>query len=215
MYKVQIYDGNTFGHWRVVRTSYTGMWDITCPFSSAENAVLGIQEWGAYLGVSKTNLRVIDDRGDVYWTSADGFQFTPAGTTERSTTMSCVPELAKPLNLKRAAVIDKLEKNLTEESDKRKEAEQKEKDARNDFRQFILDHEEQIVNYVARSVGGGHSWKVTLERAEELFKDDAYKSPESKPTRLESALEKIVRVLKMGADETVEIVPTNDVFALL
>lgn len=130
-------------------------------------------------------------------------------------------ELAKPTNLSRTKVIDRLEENFKKEKAKRDEADKRNKDAKDEFRQFVLDHEDQVINYlVGNSSGGAVNWKAHLHSFEDTFREEddgsaAYASKESKPTRLESDLEKFVRVLKMSNDETVEVAASADIYRLL
>lgn len=222
VYLVQISDPRVYGGWRKIRvdSTYTdsdAVWDVTCPFGSVEDAVEGVEEWRCIMRARfhepgrKSAVRVVDKSTcRIMWQ-----ENTPAGERGATPNMDNPIQLEKPLVLKRGDVIAKLNENLKKEQDKRKEAEKKEADARNDFRQFLLDHEEQVVNYVAACFGGG-SWKLKLERVEQSFdKDEQYKTPESKPGRLESELEKFVRVLGMGAEDTIEVKPTQAVYDLL
>lgn len=124
------------------------------------------------------------------------------------------PELLKPLNVKRDEVIKKLDANFAEEKKKREEAEAKEKAARAEVTAFLTDHADQVAGYFADHVNG--RWSQLLEElTDEVFKDDNYKPKDSVPGRLETELEKFVRVLKMSADETIEILPTQPIFNLL
>lgn len=126
---------------------------------------------------------------------------------------NCAPQIEKPLNVDRKKIIIKLNENFSKEKAKRDEADQKEKDARAEVVQFVIDHDTQIAGYLSNHYGG--SWKQLMERLEEVFKDDNFAPKDSKPGRLESELEKFVRVLEMSTDETIEILPTQPIFDLL
>lgn len=204
---------------------------MTCPFGSVEDAKSGLTEWFRLANhpPHSDEYRIVDSHGEEHaWLIRGSWsqqvQYTqqhtrPAGgkgASKQMGTISLPIHLQKPLNLDREKVVAKLKENLANEKAKREAAEKKESDARNAFRQFVLDHEEQIVNYLRSSLAGSSSsWTNSLERAEEVFKDDAFKSPDSKPGRLESELEKFVRVLEMTAEATIEVEPTQQVYDLL
>lgn len=163
--------------------------------------------------------RVIDEDGNVYYSGLRceylaGTELHPNTIEGKEHQMDAVSLQQKPLNLKTPEVIAKLEANLKIESDKRAAAAAKEKDARAEFQQFVLDHEEEVVNYLHRHCFGG-SWADAVKRATETFEMKDFKTPESTPGRLESDLEKFVRVLKMSSDSTIEVAADQPIFGLL
>jgi hypothetical protein len=124
-------------------------------------------------------------------------------------------QLEKPLKLVRTKVIEKLEENFKKAKDARAEAAAAEAEAREVFDTFVKDHQEQIANYLRSALVGGRSWAQAVEQAETTFDGDNYKTPESVPTVMESELEKLVRVLKMTSEDTIEVKPTQRVYDLL
>lgn len=207
--------------WRKIKTGWSGVWDVTCYFDDLDSAMEGLDEClAANTGGKNYSYRIIGASGTVYATYQNGGWDNPAderGATQMGTVHVNLPvHLEKPLNLKTNKVIEKLKANLKKEQDDRAAAEKKEADARADFKTFVDEHEDQIINYLRSAIyGRDGSWKATLDAAEEAFKDDNWATKESKPGRLESELEKFVRVLEMSGDETVEVAPTKELYDLL
>ena len=121
--------------------------------------------------------------------------------------------LPQPINVDREQIVARLQEQLDEEQKEREVVEAKEREARHGAAQFLTDHDEEVVEYFGRKLGG--SWAAVLDHLEEMFKDDAYKPAKLRKGHRETDLEKMVRVLSMSADKTIEVQPTSPIYDLL
>lgn len=124
--------------------------------------------------------------------------------------MDPISNLPKPLNVKRVDVISALQKRADEEEAKRKEESERieslKKDAKEAIAKFTPDEMYAIFN----------SYFTT--EAEDLVRYQEQKRfvpEESKPTKVETDIERAVRVLNMSPDETIELRPDSDIYKLL
>src|SRR5215831_10366077 len=118
--------------------------------------------------------------------------------------------LPQPINVDREKIVARLQEQLDEETKEREVIEAREREARHGVAQFLTDHDEEVVEFFGRKVNG--SWATVLDHLEELFKDDAYKPAKLRKGRHETDLEKMVRVLSMSADSTIEVQPTSPIY---
>jgi hypothetical protein len=188
-------------------------WNLGKPFPTLGGAVDAALGWRQTHDVSLqvTETEPGDDAryGSVVWTS---------WTDERSKTVGlAVPtsdvRLPQPINVKTSEVVSKLQANLDEEKQKREVIEAREKEARLGIRQFVTDREDEIVEWFGRFFDG--SWSHVQEKLDEMFKDEAYVPKGLRPTEKENDLEKLVRVLAMATDETIEVHPDTPIYRLL
>lgn len=142
------------------------------------------------------------------------YAMVPHHHTEVTTIMDLTPQVEKPLNIKRTAVIDRLKENLAEETRKREEISAKKAAIRQAWKDFIAEHTEQVANYLLdhNALGTEDALKAFKARWDENERD---KDPQSVPTVRENELEKFVRVLEMSSDDSIEVTPDQPIYALL
>lgn len=125
-------------------------------------------------------------------------------------------DIETPLNIKREDLIAVLETRLDEEKTKRETAtaaqqanRQKVIDA---IKTFTDDELFNIFNNYAKSAADATDFAQWVEKAKESKK---YVSREQQPDYTESTLERTVRVLKLAANDTIEVWPTDSIYPLL
>jgi len=211
-----------------------GEWNLAKAFMGRSWAILGAK---SYLLSHDAHLDVIEgfdlediesqlgeyDRANIVWCSSnpeyegvEAYEVHPWYETIKEVQVALQHDgvqLPQPINANREQVVARLQEQLDEEEKERQVVEAKEREARHGVAQFLTDHDEEVVEYIGRTFGG--SWRQVEERLAEMFKDDAYKPAKLKKGRRETDLEKMVRVLGMSSDETIEIQPTSQIFDLL
>lgn len=149
-------------------------------------------------------VRLLHDNIPIAW--ANGASPTTTGDTMNET-----PNLSKPLNLGTAEVIKRLEKNLQNEQQKRADAEKKTAESRKEKTDLLASiSPDQLYNLVTY-----FGYTATADAVETDIESKRWDSPESIPTETETDIEKFIRVLKMSKDETVEVLPTAELYRLL
>lgn len=125
-----------------------------------------------------------------------------------------VPEIAKPLNIRRESLIERLQENLDKEVASREEAAAtaaaRRQEAVDAIRSLTSD---ELYNILARHTGLAN--QGLAEWVEEAKKEETYKTKDLPQSRRENALEKFVRVLSMSADDVVEVQPNQPIYELL
>lgn len=117
-----------------------------------------------------------------------------------------------PLHIDRQALIDRLTVVAQEAADKRQAA----TDAAKATRQGLLDlvaklTPDQVANLVDHLLGPCDPVKYFTD----IVENEKFVSIDQAPTGVETAIEKQVRVLTMATDATVEIAPTDSLYAYL
>lgn len=124
-------------------------------------------------------------------------------------------QLKEPLEIPRQALIDKIQANLDHETAEREAEAAKAKAAKDAFSDFITENHEKVIGWVSSVLGFPGNFARSLEAIEEIFKDHDYTPKVAKPTKKENELEKLRDVLKISANETIQVTPDMDVYRLL
>lgn len=125
-------------------------------------------------------------------------------------------DIETPLNIKREDLITVLQGRLDEEKTKRETATAEQQANRQKvidaIKTFTDDELFNIFNNYAKSAADATDFAQWVEKAKESKK---YVSKEQQPDYIESTLERTVRVLKLAANETIEVTPTDSIYPLL
>lgn len=132
---------------------------------------------------------------------------------EDSPAMDC-PDITAPLNIKRTALIETLQANLDKAEAERLERVEAEKENRGKVEELLAENPLKVLGYLRRQFGRS-TWAALYESIEETFEGDGLLPKESVPTTHENDLAKFVRVLKLSADETIEVTPDQPIYELL
>lgn len=125
-------------------------------------------------------------------------------------------DIETPLNIKREDLIAVLETRLDEEKTKRETAtaaQQANRQKAIDAIKSLTDDELfNIFGQFVKSVIDATDFAQWVEKVKERKQ---YVSAEQQPDYIESTLERTVRVLKLAANDTIEVTPTDSIYPLL
>lgn len=188
-------------------------WDASKPFPRLDAAIACAKEAEKHWTTSP--LRVIRiASGTVYWQSKQRpkSDAVPAGDNEPETAGGehMAPDINKPLTIPRLEVVKRLEEHLAEEVKKREDAIAAEEKSREETLAAIAKFTPDELYNLFYEVYTVTAKDITFDQ-----ENKSYVTTEAVPTKLESDLEKFVRVLKMAKDESIEVTPSQELYRLL
>lgn len=181
------------GEWRNLRSSSLfGGCDVRNPIDNYQAALHAAEVWRKELAIRAETVRVININ------------------TNQEAPIMATPDLNKPLNLNRTTLLKKLEENLAAEVAKRNEAEAEQTKSREEILALIAEFTPDELYNIFR-----HKWIADVEGLKYAKEKKTWVTEAIKPTKTESDLEKFVRVLGMTDDKTVEVLPSESLYAVI